>query len=100
MFKQVLKVLDFLAEFDSDQIRELRLAQRDGLDITRYCDPKFSWEQIEELTLAQKDGCDITAYCDPSFDWEQIRELRIAQKDGLDITSMIKNFIKLNKKYE
>ena len=76
-----------LGEFDSSQMEQIRYGLEDGLDISKYADPKFDWEQMKEIRLGLKEGLDVSKYTDPKFDGEQMLEISLGLECGLDVSN-------------
>ena len=100
--------------FTEDQIKQLKLGKKNGVDIRVYANKDLSAKQMEVLRkglergvnvrpLAHpefnadimeyyvtdlKNGANIKAYLNPKYNIDQLSEISVAYEDGLDITQM------------
>ncbi|MDO4594484.1 MAG: hypothetical protein Q4B52_03815, partial [Tissierellia bacterium] len=72
--KDILKNID-IDQFDEDQTAQIYKGLNQGLDVSRYSDPKYNWEQMREIRYGLETGVDVSRYSDPKYNWEQMREI-------------------------
>ena len=53
--------------FDSGQIYLIKEGLKDGLDVSKYANPKFIFPQMEEIIVGLRDGLDVDAFAKPEF---------------------------------
>ena len=45
-----------MAKFDREQLREIKMGQEKGLDVSIYAKEKFNWEQMGEIRQGTASG--------------------------------------------
>ena len=73
-------------KFDFNQMAEIRKGLKQGIDISKYADPKFDWFQMEQIYEGLNQDLDISIYANPEFNWEQMREIRYGLQLDLDVS--------------
>lgn len=74
------------AEYQKEQIQEIKLGREQGLDISLYANPEFNWMQMEQIRTGLKDKMDVSLYANPSYSYETMRQIRLALHSGIDLT--------------
>lgn len=100
--------------YTKEQIEELKIGKKDGVDIRIYANPALSAEQMKVLrkgltkglnirkiafpeysvdamkfySMELEDNRDISKYLNPKYSAAQIAELSIAVEEGLDVSKM------------
>ena len=67
--------------FENQQIYQLELGEKAGVDISFYDDPSFSWQQMQEIRKGLEAGLDVSTYAQPTIgadEMEHIRERMLA----------------------
>lgn len=62
--------------YNVQQKEELRLADRQHLNLEKMLDPRFDWEQMREIRLSLKEGVDPTPFAKPSIPSEEMEHIR------------------------
>lgn len=75
--------------FNKDQIEQLRLGKKHGVDIRLMGNNKLSAEQMKEIRKALEDGINARVFASPEFSSEVMAALRINAKYGVDIKYFI-----------
>ncbi|MCR4654615.1 MAG: FapA family protein [Lachnospiraceae bacterium] len=70
-----------------DIMRELRLGMENDMDLSPYM--RYKAEIVKEIRLAQKAGIDITAYAKAGYDEEQLEQIRLALEGNVPIDEYI-----------
>ena len=70
--------------FDTLQRDEIRIGLENGIDISKYADPKYDAFQMRQIRYGLEDNLDISKYDNPKYEWERMRYLRIVLKHGID----------------
>lgn len=61
--------------FTTSQRHQLKLAKDDNLNLELIANPEFSWQQMETLRLALKQGIDISVAAYPGLSIEEMKKL-------------------------
>jgi len=61
-----------LSKFNIDQLYEIRTGLEDGLDVSIYANPKYSWEQMYEIRKLMLKNVDVSSYLDPNIPVEDL----------------------------
>lgn len=72
------------ADFDADQLEEIRIGREAGLDVSVYARKDLMAIQMHEIRLGMEAGFDVSIYASPEFDWFQMEEIRKGMEDGVD----------------
>lgn len=72
--------------FTADQIREIYIGLKYGLDISLYFNSAFTWRKMREIRLGLEQGLDVSQYANPSYSYWQMREIRLGLKNNLDVS--------------
>lgn len=75
-------------DLSAAQMRELRKALEDGINPRLYADPKFSVEAMKAYRFQQKYGVDVSGFINPAYNKAQIFELSTGVLSGVDISKM------------
>lgn len=76
---------DFLAI----QMRQIRLGLLSGVMVSRYNDPQFDWFQMEEIRIGLENHIDVDKYSSPDIPYMKMRQIRKALMVGIDLTSQL-----------
>lgn len=68
------------AEFNEEQTEQIILGLREGVDVNRYADVRFSAGQMEQIRLAMEEGMDTASFALPCFGIKEMKEFREANK--------------------
>lgn len=81
------KVLSKLEEiFTPEQINELRLGKKHGVDIRIYANPRFTPEQMKVIREALQDKLNAKLFADPEYSVDAMKFLRAELRYGVDIS--------------
>jgi len=117
MEKKFSEIVDVL-KLDNLQIYNLLLGYENGIDISKFNNPKLSYmhmrvcrialengidisdnikefnnNQLNKILLGLDDNIDIKIYADPKFDHRQMDEIRMGLRDKLDVSTYTKSEI-------
>lgn len=72
-------------EYFADQMKQIRmgLSKTDGVPVIFYTDPAFSSQQMREIRKALQDGMDISGIAKVEMPYLKMRAIRKAAEDGL-----------------
>ncbi|MCL2796921.1 MAG: hypothetical protein FWD58_02540 [Firmicutes bacterium] len=74
--------------YDSMLMNQVAFAMRDGMssgDIKMIADPRYNGKQAQEVRLGLLNGVDVSRYADPRNDADRMRQMRYAMEQvGLD----------------
>ena len=76
-------------KLSAKQMKILREAKGDGIDISLIANPAYSSASMMMLVNDVANGEDISEYANPKFDFFQLSELSLANAQGLDISDML-----------
>ncbi len=79
-------------KFNYWQMDQIRLGLRDGLDVSKYANPKLDSLQMNQIRLGLRDGLDVSQYATPKFTHWQMDQIRL----GLQFD---KGFVRLERKF-
>lgn len=71
------------------QMRQIRLGLLSGVMVSQYNDPKFDWFQMEEIRIGLENHIDVDKYCSPEIPYMKMRQIRKALMLGIDLTSQL-----------
>ena len=71
------------------QMRQIRLGLLSGVMVSKYNDPKFDWFQMEEIRIGLENHIDVDKYCSPEIPYMKMRQIRKALMLGIDLTSQL-----------
>lgn len=77
--------------FNEKQMREIRIGQQLGIDISLYADSRFNADQMEQIRDGLDRGLNASLYADPKYPWHIMDQCRIALLYDLDITSLLEH---------
>lgn len=72
------------ADFDADQLEEIRAGRENGLDISVYARKDLMAIQMRQIRLGLESGYDVSVYASPDFDWFQMEEIRKGMDNGVN----------------
>lgn len=72
--------------YEEEQLKQIRTALEKGLDIDPYIDPSQRGASIREIVLGLEKNLDVKAYVNPDMSWQQMRELRKGLEHRIDIS--------------
>ena len=72
--------------FNWKQLEEIQIGFEEGLDVSKYANPKFDFNQMAEIRKGLNQDLDISIYANPEFNWEQMREIRYGLQLDLDVS--------------
>lgn len=72
--------------FNSEQIKEIKLGKKNGVNIRIYGNAKLSAEQMKVIREGLEDGINAQLYADPEFSVDAMRILRADMKYGVDVS--------------
>lgn len=67
------------------QMKQVRMALEEGLDIEPYSKPDFDWFQLEEIRLGLEADINVRIYAYPKVPYDVMREIRLGLKDGINL---------------
>lgn len=62
--------------WNTQQINQLRQADKNNLDLNYMANPKLDWEQLREIRIALEYGVDPSSFANPDISSERMEELR------------------------
>lgn len=75
-------------EFNEDQIEQLKLGVKNGVDVSKFADPELSWGVMEEIRRSLSQGWDITPYVKPEYTVELVEEISGSVALGVDLSCL------------
>lgn len=72
-------------EFEEDQLKEIKLGQAAGIDVSFYADKKYLAIQMRQIRLGLMEYLPVQIYANPKYDWFQMEEIRKGLRDKVDI---------------
>ncbi len=75
------------SEYTQDQLNEIELGKKEGLNTSIYENPAFLPMQMQQIRVGLSKGLDASVYADPGYDWFQMEELRKGLENGVDVKS-------------
>ena len=75
--------------FNEKQLSQIDIGYKRNLDISWYCNPKFSHAQMFEIRIALQNNLSesqLKFLCDEKWNNEQMREIRLAMVYNVDYT--------------
>lgn len=72
-------------DFEEDQLQEIELGKKAGVDVSYYEDKKYLAIQMRQIRLGLMEYLPVQVYADPKYDWFQMEEIRKGLRDKLDI---------------
>ena len=73
--------------FNNEQIEEISLGQKEGLNISIYANKDYLAMQMRQIRLGLKEHLPVKVYAKTEFDWLQMEEIREGLKAGVDVIS-------------
>ena len=77
---------DWINQFDEDQKTEIIKGLEEGLDVSIYANPEYSWRQMEEIRKGLKEDLDVSWYANPSISARAMELIRWGLEDDLDVS--------------
>ena len=62
--------------FNESKKEEIRLGIENGIDVSIYAKPEYTWQQMEFLMFRLLNGEDVTPYLNPKLTIEELMEIR------------------------
>ena len=62
---------------NEDQIEEIELGIKSGVDVTMYAKKEFDWEQMREIRLGLESGLDVSLYARIEVNWDEMWATRV-----------------------
>lgn len=72
--------------FPAIQMYQLRLALEEHLPIENYASREYDWFQIEEIRKGFLSKVDIERYAHPSIPFDVMRQIRLGLEEGVDLS--------------
>lgn len=82
-------------DFSADAMKAYRIQQKYKTDIRAFINPKYNKYQILELSVGWLNGVDISKYADPKLSAEDMAKVRIEQEGNLWKESEVKQLSKI-----
>lgn len=76
----------FNPNFDPNQLQELKICLRSGLDVSYFKDAIFDSSQMQKIREGLEKGLDVSVYAKPDFNRDQMHVLYKGLLQGLDPT--------------
>ena len=73
------------SQYDENQLKELVLGLRDGLNVSKYNNPVFEWKQMHEIRLGLESGIDVDKYNKPEFNHLQMNVISAGLREGINV---------------
>lgn len=68
-----------------EQIQELIIGLKEGLEISFYANPFYDWYQMKEIRLGLENKVDVRKYADVKIDYFTMRQIRKGLQIGIDL---------------
>ncbi|KUO71671.1 MAG: hypothetical protein APF81_22805 [Desulfosporosinus sp. BRH_c37] len=63
--------------FDPQQLRQIEIGLRKGIDVSKYADPSYDVEQMQEILWGLEDGVDVNSYADQELSSREMAGRRL-----------------------
>lgn len=73
------------SDFNQLQMEQIRMGQKDKLDVSQYADPSYSYETMKQIRLALKASLNVKPFLKMGFVDKEIEEIRLAMEKHLPI---------------
>lgn len=73
------------AGYDEEQLKQIRTALGEALDIDPYINPAQRGASIREIALGLGKNLDVKTYADEQMNWQQMREIRLGLEEHLPV---------------
>ena len=87
--KEALQGMGF-NRLQSVEMKSIRLALEEGMDITPFADNRYNYMQMEEIKAVIREHMDLDAVCNPAYDYSVMKEIRLSERMNYDITKYAK----------
>lgn len=77
-------------EFLSVQMRQIRFGLERHLDARKYARVEFDWLQMEEIREGMKAGLNVDLYASPEISFEKMRQVRKGLMAGMNLAPYLK----------
>lgn len=84
--KEKAELKEILPQLDKEQLEQVRLGMKSGVDTHVYLDPKYMPLQMQWIRLGLEANLDVSYYASPSFDWFQMEEIYKGLEAGIDVS--------------
>lgn len=75
-----------IRKYSSDQLKELFIGLKRGLDVSKYDNIDLNPAQMKELRIAQQHGVDMKGFDTPNINADYMRQVCYAKESGIDIS--------------
>lgn len=75
-------------KLSAEQMRTLRCGLEMGVNVRKYAYPEFNSANMSVYNYDQANGLDINTYLNPAFSFQQLSALSTANGDGIDVKSI------------
>lgn len=69
--------------FDGYQLAEMRAGLEEGLDISVFAKPEYSFDQMREIRLGMSSGVNFLLYCVPEMHYSKMKAIREGLMHGV-----------------
>lgn len=73
-------------QFDKLQMAQIEVGLRDGLEVSWYAKPEFSWGAMQQIRAGLEQGVDVSVYANKNLSAAQMYEIREGLKNGVDVS--------------
>ncbi len=73
-------------EIRGENLREIRIGLKEGLDVSLYADHEFNWHQMREIRKGLENRIDVSVYAKPLYQPRQMHEIRKGLEAGIDVS--------------
>ena len=73
-------------EIRGENLREIRIGLKEGLDVSLYADHEFNWHQMREIRRGLENRVDVSVYAKPLYQPRQMHEIRKGLEAGIDVS--------------
>ena len=73
------------AGYEEEQLKQIRTALGEALDIDPYINPAQRGASIREIALGLGKNLDVKTYADEQMNWQQMREIRLGLEEHLPV---------------
>ena len=80
----------FMNKFNEKQKIQIEKGSLEGLNISWYAKPEFSWEQMLQIRIGLQKGLDVSWYAKPEYNWKQMKGFRNCLEKKIDKKDKIK----------
>ncbi len=86
--KEKIDISKYIKEgYVQEQLEQIRIAKENGVDIDPYISLMQRGPVIREIALGLEKGLDVSDYANEEMNWQQMREIRLGLEKRLDVSA-------------